>query len=83
MSVHAKGTTFFQAGADGSFVLTAGNAVAVDMSGASGTELVVVTADFKDKKSKKKKKNNKNNKAEASPIQHLSMTIGETTVPIK
>ena len=50
--------SYFAPGADGSFSLTAGNAIAVDMSTASGAELVVVTAGF-GKSGGKKKKNKK------------------------
>jgi len=51
--VGATGTpSYFRAGEDGSFVFTGSSALAVDMSGASGADLVVVTVGYKAKKKK-------------------------------
>ncbi len=58
LDVYANGRpTYFAEGKDGSFSLTAGNPVMIDMSNTSGAELVVVTVD--DPKRKPKKKKNK------------------------
>ena len=53
--------THFIPGRDGSFTLTAGNALAVDLSRTSGADLVVVTAGYQPKAKKKDAKPDKDN----------------------
>ena len=62
--------SFFQAGKDGSFLLTAKEAIAVDMSGTSGAELVIVSAGLKTKGKKKKNKNKKNQTKSRTTTDH-------------
>ena len=70
--------THFAAGKDGSFVLTAGTALAVDMSGKSGADLVVVTAGFKAREPKSSTKN-----AEPGPITVHTMQVDGKQVPVQ
>ncbi len=72
--VQANGKpTYFAAGEDGSFSLTAGNQVMVDFSKASGADLVVVSVEDP-KRKKKKRKANRVRKA-PSPIQSVQLDV--------
>jgi len=74
--------THFVAGKDGSFTLTAGNALAVDMSKASGADLVVVTAGYKPR-AKKDGKGGKGGKDDAGPTTWHTLTHGGKKIPVQ